>query len=137
VAKKAVQVIEIERAGAVPELDPASAQAVASLRNHPGMQYLLAKLSAQRAALREALVKNRHADLKDVEFLQSGANWAAWFQQQIETAIGILNRPQPREAFPYEQEAFEQLQRRIDVIGGGSQVTTPGRKSPTRAESSE
>ena len=121
-----INIIEIEKRP-VPELDASSAAAVATLQNHPGFLYLLAKLAAQRAALREALVKNRHKEIRDVEFLQSGANWCGWLEDQLSAAVALQNRPQPRVAKPYEEEAFEQLRRRIDVVGlQSSQETTPG-----------
>ena len=124
--KTSIKVVELEKQPGVPELDSASAVAVASLQTHPGFQYLLAKLRFQRASLKEALVKNRHKDLKDVEFLQSGANWCGWLQEQVEHAIGVVNRPVQRPARDFELEAFERLRNQIDVIGADSPHTTAG-----------
>lgn len=116
-AKVAIQVIEVEKLVGVPDMDAGGAQAVAGLEHHPGMQYLLASLRFQAAALKSALYKNRHKDLKDVEFLQSGINWAGWLQAQIERAVGITKTPQVRAARPAELDKFEQLLSQIDVVG--------------------
>ena len=119
-----IKVIEIERLPGVPELDAASAGAVATLQNHPGFQYLLASLRHQGALLKSALAGSRHKDIRDVEFLQSGINWCGWLQSQLEKAVGITNRPTPRPAKPTELAQFEQLLNQIDVVGKGSQSTT-------------
>lgn len=115
-SKSQIKVIEVEKL-VVPPMDQGGAAAVATLKNHPGFQYLLAKLAAQRAQLKDALVKTRHKSLTDVEFLQSGANWCDWLQVQLEAAVGILNQPQPRAPRDYEAEGFEEMRRRIDVVG--------------------
>lgn len=111
-----IKVIEVEKQ-TVPELDGASALAVASLANHPGFQYLLAKLKFQRAALKDSLEKTRHKEMRDVEFLQSGANWCNWLQLELERAIGVMNAPKPRPVRPYEQDAFEQLRQNVELVG--------------------
>jgi hypothetical protein len=125
-----IKVVEIEKV-AVPEMDKAgAAYSVASLRGNPGFEYLLAKLRVQRALLRESLVKNKHKDIRDVEFLQSGANWLGWLEDQLNTAVGIVNAPKPRIARPFEQEAFEQLRQNVELVGvrdadNGFVETTP------------
>lgn len=111
-----IKVIEVEKS-TVPELDKGGAYAVAALKGNPGFEYLLAKLRAQRALLREALVTQRHKELKDVEFLQSGANWLGWLEDQLNKAVGIVNAPKPRNARPYELEAFEQLRGNVELVG--------------------
>lgn len=115
-AKTVFKVIEIEKQ-TVPELNGASAMAVASLATHPGFQYLMAKLKFQRAALKDALEKTRHKTLNDVEFLQSGANWCNWLQIELDKAVSIVNNPKPRVARAYELEAFEQLKGNVELVG--------------------
>ena len=120
------KIVEIEKSSHLPELDSASAGAVVTLREHPGFNYLLAKLRLQRSLLQASLGTKRHKDIRDVEFLQSGIVWCGWLQEQLEKAIEISTKPAPRPAKPYELDAFEQLHRLIDVVGtGGSQETTP------------
>ena len=118
-----LKVIEVEKY-AVPDLDPASAAAVATLGKHPGFQYLLAKLRFQRAALREALVKTKHKEIRDVEFLQSGANWCGWLEEQLAAAVGLVNKPASRPTREFEREAFERLLSQIDVVGVAKEPTT-------------
>lgn len=114
--KAQIKVIEVEKL-VVPPMEEGGAAAIATLKNHPGFQYLLAKLAAQKAQLKDALVKTRHKSLTDVEFLQSGANWIDWLQTQLEAAVGIVNKPKERAPRDYEAEAFEEMRRRIDVVG--------------------
>jgi hypothetical protein len=117
-------IVEIER-GQVPVLDVAAAAAVSTLEHHPGFQWLLAKLAAERFALKDALEKTRHKSKEDFEFLQSGANWCNWLKTQLEQALAVKNRPVERQATSFEQQAFEQILGQIDVVGRSSQVTTP------------
>jgi hypothetical protein len=133
-AKKAeFLVLEIEKT-ALPPLDSASAASVVSLQSHPGFQYLLAKLRVQRAALKHALETQRQKELKDFEFLQSGANWCNWLQVQLDEAVKLTQQPKPRNATAYEREAFEQLRSQLDVVGVGSRATTPGEVGPQARE---
>jgi hypothetical protein len=125
------KIVELERVPNVPELNNTNAAAVAALRDHPGFQYLLAKLRLQKALLQTTLSTKRQASLRDVEFLQSGIVWCGWLEDQVSKAVGIQNRPQARPARVPEIEAFEQLQRLIDVVGvESSQETTPGFTAP-------
>ena len=121
-----VKVVEIEKIHGVPELDASSASAVATLRDHPGFQYLVTSLRHQAALLKTALAKNRHKDIRDVEFLQSGINWCGWLEEQISKAVGLQNRPAPRPARASELDEFERLLNQIDVVGASQQATTPG-----------
>lgn len=131
--KPEFKILEIEKAQ-VPPLDAASAASVVSLQSHPGFQYLLAKLRVQRAALKHALETQRQKELKDFEFLQSGANWCNWLQVQLDEAVKLTQQPKPRNATAYEREAFEQLRSQLDVVGVGSRGTTLGDVGPQAHE---
>lgn len=121
-----VKIVEIEKQLGVPELDTSSAASVASLRDHPGMQYLLAKMRLQAQLLKGTLATTRHKDLKDVEFLQSGVAWLNWLQQQLDKALQIVNQPKPRAARPYELNAFEELSSQIDWVGASKRPNGRG-----------
>lgn len=117
---KELKIVEVERQLGIPDLDATSAPAVATLREHPGFQYLLAKLRLQASLLRTTLANTKHKDLNEVEFLQSGIAWCNWLQQQLEKSIGLVNRPVPRAVRPSEIEAFEALQSQIQWIGAAN-----------------
>jgi hypothetical protein len=112
-----IKVIEIEKSSVPADMDRGGAYAVAALKGNPGFEYLLAKLRVQRALIREALVKNKHKEIRDVEFLQSGANWLGWLEDQLNTAVGVVNAPKPRATRAYEAEAFEQLRGNVELVG--------------------
>lgn len=130
---QAIKIVEIEKQLGVPELNEASAASVASLRDHPGMQYLLAKFRLQAAALKTVLTTQRQKDLNDVEFLQSGIAWCSWLQQQLDKALQIQNQPKPRPARPQELETFEELSSRIDWVGASKRPNGRGDNTETNA----
>lgn len=90
-------------------------ESVASLAAHPGFLWLIGQLDAQNSMLRTKLVADRHKELKDVEFLQSGIYWSQWLQDMINRATMKLSRAQS-DATVEETEAFNQLQSAIEKI---------------------
>jgi hypothetical protein len=129
-AKLSIKVVEIEKKNVLKLDEKSVAPFVARLKDDPGFQFLVAKLEAQRAALRSALETNRHKTKEDFEFLQSGINWCGWLQSQVETAVGILNQPAPRPARAYEMEAFEQLRHNVELVGLQTNATSVGDVTP-------
>lgn len=113
-----VKVIEVEKQFVLPALDQGSAAAVAMLAGHPGFQYLVAALHNQAAVMKAALIKNRHKDMRDVEFLQSGINWAGWLAEFVTKAAEMAKpKEEPREMRDSERMNFEVLRNQIDVVG--------------------
>lgn len=117
VVKQVFQVVEIERPREIGALDKEVAQSVASLQHHPGFTYLLAKLRYQRSALVSHLLKSRQSNIVDVEFIKSGVAWCSWLEDQLNQALGVVNRPAPAEASPDEEAAFKEVHRFLELVG--------------------
>lgn len=115
--KPRILIVEVDKPREVALLDPEMAKSVASLREHPGFLYLLAKLRYQRAMLRAHLERTRQEKLSDVDFIKSGINWCGWLEEQLSKAAKIeIERPQlpPLAA---EEAAFQEVSRMLEVIG--------------------
>jgi hypothetical protein len=110
------QVVEVERPRVIPPVEAEVSKSVATLQGHPGFQYLVEKLRLQRAQLRSALCHQRQSDLKDVEFLQSGIAWTGWLEDQLTRAVNFQEPKEPQPAAETEREAFEDIQRFIEVL---------------------
>ena len=110
-------IVEVEKPREVGMLDPEMAASVASLKQHPGFLYLLAKLRYQKAQLTAHLVRSRQTTLSDVDFIKSGIAWTGWLEEQLERSSKIqTERPQtpPLEA---EEAAFREVSKMLEVIG--------------------
>jgi hypothetical protein len=109
------QLVEVERPRQIPPQEAEVSKSIATLQGHPGFQYLVEKLRLQRAQLKTALCNQRQENLKDVEFLQSGIAWTGWLEEQLMRAVNH-QEPKPQEPAQTEQEAFEEIQRFIEVL---------------------
>jgi len=110
-------VVEVEKPRPSAQLDPELATSVASLQHHPGFQWILNKLSLQRAMLATTLQQQRQETMADVEFLKSGIAWTGWLEDQLRLATSFGKRQSvPQEALDYEQQAFEQVARNLDIV---------------------
>jgi hypothetical protein len=58
-------------------------ETVSTLAYNPGFVLLTDRLSLQAAALKAKLVADRHKEIRDVEFIQSGIFWCNWLQAQV------------------------------------------------------
>lgn len=121
------RVVEVEKPRTVPENDEADST-IANLQHHPGFLRLIAKLKNQRSLLETTLKRTRHADIREVDFLQSGIFWANWLE--AETDKHVFNKPKstPAPALEIEREAFERAQAMLDIVGDQdwqSQAATP------------
>lgn len=115
-AVEVVKIVEVEKPRAVAELDKSSRDAVTTLGGHPGFQYLLAKLKYQRSALETQLKYNRHDDIRQVDFLQSGIYWAKWLETQLSTEV---LKQKPTVVTDVTQQEFEALREKapIELVG--------------------
>ncbi len=110
-------IVEVDKPREVGLLDKEMAASVASLREHPGFLYLLAKLRYQRAMLRAHLERTHQTSISEVDFVKSGINWCGWLEEQLAKAAKIeTERPQlpPMEA---EELAFQEVSKMLEVIG--------------------
>lgn len=111
---KRFKLIKIE----VPDSAEVSAEgrkSLATLGNHPGFRFLLAKLKLQRAALEAKLKYEPHDDLKTVIRLQEGIRWMMWLENQFMLAI---NHPTKEKSRDPNADELEALQRSLDAIEG-------------------
>jgi hypothetical protein len=104
------QVIEVEKPR--PILDPEFKNAIPSLQGNPGFIYLLNKLRLEHAKLEKYLKENRHADLRSVDFVQSGLFWTSWLQDQLTQSKAPVSN-----ATSFEAEAFSEAQVALDLVG--------------------
>lgn len=109
------KIIEVERPRVIPPQEAEVSKSIATLQGHPGFQYLVEKLRIQRAQLRSALCNQRQESLTNVEFLQSGIAWTGWLEEQLQRAVNF-QEPKPLEPERTEKEAFEEIQRFIEVL---------------------
>lgn len=101
-------VVECKPTGTLPAMTPELSQSIASLAGHPGFQYLSMKLQKQGELLAASLTNDRHNDLREAEFLQSGVQWCSWLQRQVDAATNRVRTPRP--ATPEEVSAFGSLE---------------------------
>jgi hypothetical protein len=113
----AYYVVEVEK----PRMDEALTEelkaSVLTLAGHPGFQYLVGKLKAQRSVLETQLKTARHDDIRTVELLQSGIFWAGWLQTQVEKMTLRVQKPVTRPATPEEQVAYNEARDLISLVG--------------------
>ena len=117
--EKHYTVIEVEKKHPLTETSE-SIEAVRTLEDHPGFQWLLSKLRLQASRLQSELLQGRHKDIREVEFLQSGIQWCGWLQSQLD-----LNREkyrQMRPAIPQEVMHFQDIESTIELIGNRTQA---------------
>jgi hypothetical protein len=110
------QIVEVDKPRPNLGWDKESRETVMTLAAHPGFLVLLQKLSTQAALLRAKLVNDRHKEIKDVEFIQSGIFWCNWLQSQL-TAATQRVKAEPQAAMDEEARAFKELQATLNKVG--------------------
>lgn len=108
------QVVEIEKP--IPHVDREAQETLSQLIVHPGFNYLLGKLKLERAKLEAILRNERHKDIKDVEFLQSGIHWTKWLEQTLNAEVGKTQQP-TRPATDEEERIFQHASHLIEIVG--------------------
>lgn len=110
-------VLEIPVHKRLEPLDEDSREAVKALENHPGWRYLMGKLRLQRQFL-DTKLHERQADLRNVDFIQSGLFWTAWLDEQVRKEVEREQRPVVKKSLTNpEMEALAAAQAAIEVIG--------------------
>jgi hypothetical protein len=105
--------VEIEKGVQVAGGD---AEAIASLRNHPGMVALLNRARLRQAVLKTQLSTTRHKDIRDVDFLQSGLYWLGFVESELAAVtVGLRNKSVPKLA-DTEVSTFEDILSAIESI---------------------
>lgn len=108
------QIVEVEKGVLVP--GAGDDEAIASLKNHPGMIALLNRMRLQGSILQSKL-QTRQKDIRDVDILVIGLSWLRFVESEIGTATGNLrNKEVPRIA-TNEVEDFEKIRSAIQSIG--------------------
>ena len=114
--KKDYLIVEVERPRTPVAWSDEDRDMVMSLRSHPGFLALMRKLRAQRNYLESILKSERHADMRTVEFIQSGIAWTGWLEQQV----SVLFKQQAPSATPAtadEKKLFEQMNELLSDVG--------------------
>ena len=109
------KIIEVEKRK-LPAFDENISASVALLGDQPGFIYLMSKLKATGHVLEERLRAATHTSLSEVQSLQHGIFWCRWLETELESATK-RRKPEPSSPVPFEQEAFEQAQAMIEVVG--------------------
>jgi hypothetical protein len=107
------QVVEIERPK---PLDEGARESVLSLQHHPGFQYLIGKLKLQRASLDSILKRNRHDDMRTVDFLQSGIAWMSYLEEFVNKEVYNAGKPPSRPAQEDEVSLFKAAAANLDLL---------------------
>jgi hypothetical protein len=110
------QIVEVDKPRPNIGWDKESRETVMTLAAHPGFICLLQKLSTQAALLKAKLVNDRHKEIKDVEFIQSGIFWCNWLQSQL-TAATQRVKAEPQAAMDEEAKAFKELNATLIRVG--------------------
>jgi transposase len=89
---------------------------LATLPEHPGFQYILARLKAQKSLLKQAHETTRYEKLDDVHMLQAGIFWAGWLEQEI---ARLTKKAATVEADTtnFEADAFQHIDSMLERIG--------------------
>ena len=113
-----IKIVEVEKPRNLAQLDQEGKKSVRTLSGHPGFLYLLEKLKIQRALLEAKLKNDHHADLREVELLQSGIFWSRWLEDQLHKEVyeAIPHRA-PVDPTPDELTFLKQVQNDIQLIG--------------------
>ena len=88
---------------------------LATLPENPGFQYILARLRAQKALLKNAHENTRYEKLEEVHMLQAGIFWAGW----LEAEIGRLTKKAAAvevDTTEFEADAFAQVDSMLERV---------------------
>ena len=110
------KVVELDEPRGSEADDESMKESIATLNSHPGFVHLVKKLGKQRAYLRSKLDFEKHADLREVDFLQAGIFWCNWLQSEIKRAATRLPE-RHLDAFEEEAKAFHEIDATIERIG--------------------
>ena len=100
----------------VPVPDRGDDEAIASLRDHPGMTAILNRLRLKRAILESELKNARHSSLRDVDILQLGIFWNRFTESELNISTGrVSTRKMPTLAVD-EVAEFEKVRAAIESI---------------------
>lgn len=111
-----LRIVEVMAPKAEP-LDGAGKAALATLKDHPGFEFLINRLRLQRATLQTALTNREHASLNDVITIQAGIRWLTWLENQFLSSVGSASTRETRSPNEDEVIAFQQALAAIEGIG--------------------
>lgn len=109
------KIIELTRKDTEPVLNDELRASIASLKYHPGFEYLLARARAVKAYLKRQLEEGRHDDMRQVHYLQAGIYWANFWEREMLTKSQPVKPP--AEPSDIEREAFEAAKAALEVVG--------------------
>ena len=114
---KVYKVVEVEKPRALPAISSDEVKAMlATLPEHPGFQYILARLRTQKALLKQAHETTRYEKLEEVHMLQAGIFWAGW----LEAELGRLTKKAAAveaDTTEFEADAFAQVDSMLERVG--------------------
>lgn len=90
--------------------------AIQTLSAHAGFIALTDRLNAMNYQLKTKLNGERHADLRQVDFLQAGIYWSHWLQQEV--ARSTTKMPErPIDPLAEEEAAFREIDAAMERVG--------------------
>jgi len=114
------EVIELEKGVTAPSRD--DAEAIASLKHHPGMEALLNRLRFQRSVFENKLRTVKHENLRDVDCLQFSISWSRLMELEIANAVGYVSSKAKSRAATFDEiKEFERVRAAIESVG----ITSP------------
>jgi hypothetical protein len=110
-------IVEVEAPLPNMKMDEDAVASIQTLSAHPGFQALCLKLRMQRHVLESKFKGERHASLRDADFLQSGIFWAGWLEQQVKMAVYKTERRREAEPTDDEVKAFREASALVELVG--------------------
>ena len=109
------KVVPLERPTTEPVLNDELRASIASLRSHPGFEYLTSRARAVKAYLQRQLETGRHENMRDVQYLQAGIYWAEFWEREAQAKSQPIKPPvDPTE---FERQAFETARAGLEAVG--------------------
>lgn len=110
------KIVEVSSPRANLKRDKETGESIATLSSHPGFVALLNRLLLQNQFLKSKLDNERHSDMREVDFLQSGIYWSNWLQQEVNREVMRMTRPSYT-ATDEEDEALGAIDSHIERVG--------------------
>jgi hypothetical protein len=94
--------------------------AIKTLSSHPGFVAILDRLALQKQLLANKASLEFHKDIRELDYLQAGIFWLGYIQTLLDKVTEVPRQPQ-RDIMQEELEAFQEIDRQLERVGGDPQ----------------
>lgn len=109
------RVLEVDKAPHLAPLTPELKDSLRALQLHPGWQYLMARLTLERANLEKYLREGFKLTEKELNHLQTGVYYTGWLRSECDRLTAVPRRAEAPLSLD-DQQLFEELQSQLEVI---------------------